>query len=48
MSDETKPYVPKIDRRTALLWVGAVGAAAAAGGAGVEGHSDRNQPEAKG
>ncbi|ACG78571.1 hypothetical protein PHZ_c2160 [Phenylobacterium zucineum HLK1] len=36
MSDQApKPYQRKIDRRTALIWVGAVGAAAAAGGAGV-------------
>ncbi|MFN3583836.1 gluconate 2-dehydrogenase subunit 3 family protein [Phenylobacterium sp.] len=35
MSDETpKPYRRKIDRRTALIWVGAAGAAIA-GGAGV-------------
>lgn len=35
MSDEQapkdEPYVRKVDRRTALIWVGAVGAAAAAG-----------------
>lgn len=32
MSDETpKPYVSKIDRRTALTWIGVVGAAAAVG-----------------
>jgi hypothetical protein len=34
MSDDPKagePYVSRIDRRTALLWVGAVGAAAAVG-----------------
>lgn len=48
MSDEAvKPYVPKIDRRTALIWVGAVGAAAAAG-AGVVVYRDRIQPEARG
>ncbi|WP_309088415.1 gluconate 2-dehydrogenase subunit 3 family protein [Phenylobacterium sp.] len=49
MSGETaKPYVPKIDRRTALLWVGAVGAATAVG-AGVVVWRDRiATPEAKG
>jgi len=32
MNDETrKPYTPKIDRRTALTWVGVVGAATAVG-----------------
>ena len=35
MSDETPKYVSKVDRRTALKWVGVVGAAAAAAGAGV-------------
>jgi hypothetical protein len=35
MSDEAPKYVSKIDRRTALTWVGVVGAAAAAAGAGV-------------
>ncbi len=34
MSDQGEPYVRKVDRRTALLWVGAVGAATAAAGAG--------------
>ena len=29
--DAPKPYVSKIDRRTALTWVGVVGAAAAVG-----------------
>jgi len=28
---DAQPYVPKIDRRTALVWVGVVGAATAAG-----------------
>jgi len=28
MSEDPKPYVSKIDRRTALTWVGVVGAAA--------------------
>lgn len=36
MTHETdKPYQPRIDRRTALIWIGAVGAAAATAGAGV-------------
>lgn len=35
MSDETPRYERKIDRRTALIWVGVVGAATAAAGAGV-------------
>jgi len=48
VSDEPKPYVRKIDRRTALIWVGAVGAAVA-GGAGVVVYRDRiGRPEAKG
>ncbi|MGA0606535.1 gluconate 2-dehydrogenase subunit 3 family protein [Phenylobacterium sp. VNQ135] len=45
MSDETRPYQPKIDRRTALIWVGAVGAAAA-GGAGVVLYRDAIFPHA--
>lgn len=47
MSDE--PYVSKIDRRTALAWVGVVGAALA-GGAGVVvyGAKSGGQPSAKG
>jgi hypothetical protein len=52
MSDETpKPYVSKIDRRTALTWVGVVGAATAVG-AGVVVYGPKlggkAQPEAKG
>jgi len=37
MADDTKPepYVSKIDRRTALTWIGVVGAATAAAGTGV-------------
>lgn len=36
MTDEApKPYVSKIDRRTTLTWIGVVGAATAAAGAGV-------------
>ncbi|WP_293362203.1 gluconate 2-dehydrogenase subunit 3 family protein [Phenylobacterium sp.] len=31
MSDEQQPYVRKIDRRTALTWIGVVGAATAVG-----------------
>lgn len=31
MSDAPEPYVSKIDRRTALAWIGVVGAATAAG-----------------
>jgi hypothetical protein len=33
--DGSKPYVSKVDRRTALVWIGVVGAAAAAAGTGV-------------
>jgi hypothetical protein len=35
MSDAPEPYVSKIDRRTALTWIGVVGAATAAASAGV-------------
>ena len=35
MSDDAPKYERKIDRRTALIWVGVVGAATAAAGAGV-------------
>lgn len=36
MSDEApNPYVPKVDRRTTLAWIGVVGAATAAVGGGV-------------
>lgn len=31
MSEDPKPYIPKIDRRTAIAWIGAVGAATGAG-----------------
>ncbi|MEO8115054.1 MAG: gluconate 2-dehydrogenase subunit 3 family protein [Phenylobacterium sp.] len=52
MTDETpKPYVSKIDRRTALTWVGVVGAAAAVGaGVVVYGPKTGGKPvvEAKG
>lgn len=45
MSEEIKPYVPRIDRRTALIWVGA----AAAAGVGVVAYQGGlGQPEAKG
>ena len=50
MTDEApKPYVSKIDRRTALTWIGVVGAATAVG-AGVVVYGPRmgGQPEAKG
>ncbi|MCR5878637.1 GMC oxidoreductase [Phenylobacterium sp. J367] len=40
-----QPYVRKIDRRTALIWVGAVGAAAAAGAAGVVIYREAIAPE---
>jgi hypothetical protein len=48
-NDAPKPYVSKIDRRTALAWVGAVGAATAIG-AGVVVYGPRigGKPEAKG
>ncbi len=47
MTHETdKPYQPKISRRTALIWVGAVGAAAAAG-TGVVIYRDAIFPDAK-
>jgi hypothetical protein len=50
MSDETpKPYVSKIDRRTALTWIGVVGAAAAAGaGVVIYGPKTGGKAEAKG
>jgi len=55
MSDEApktpEPYVSKIDRRTALTWIGVVGAAAAAAGAGVVIYNHRGggpKAEAKG
>lgn len=50
MSDETpKPYQPKIDRRTALIWVGVVGAATAVGaGVVVYGHKTGGKAEAQG
>jgi hypothetical protein len=35
MTDAPEPYVSKIDRRTALTWIGVVGAATAAAAAGV-------------
>jgi hypothetical protein len=48
MSGET-PYVRKIDRRTALTWIGVVGAATAVGaGVVVYGPKIGGQPEAKG
>jgi hypothetical protein len=48
MSEET-PYVRKIDRRTALTWIGVVGAATAVGaGVVVYGPKIGGQPEAKG
>jgi hypothetical protein len=31
MSDAPEPYVSKVDRRTALAWIGVVGAATAVG-----------------
>lgn len=50
MSDETpKPYVSRIDRRTALTWIGVVGAATAVGaGVVVYGPKIGGKPEAKG
>jgi hypothetical protein len=51
VSDDEKPYVRKIDRRTALTWVGVVGAATAVG-AGVVVYGPKiggkKLPEAKG
>lgn len=41
------PYVARIDRRTALAWVAAVGAATAVG-AGVVVYQDKLKPQAKG
>lgn len=47
MSEDPKPYVRKIDRRTALIWVGA--ATAVIAGAGVVAYrGGLGQPEAKG
>mgnify|MGYP003385666640 CR=1 FL=1 len=50
MTDETpKPYVSKIDRRTAITWIGVVGAAtAAAAGVVVYGPKMGGKAEAKG
>ena len=54
MSDDPKPsqteaYVSKIDRRTALIWVGAVGAATAVGaGVVLYGPKLGGEPEAQG
>lgn len=50
MSDEApKPYVSKIDRRTAITWIGVVGAAtAAAAGVVVYGPKIGGAPDAKG
>ncbi|MBW8812696.1 MAG: gluconate 2-dehydrogenase subunit 3 family protein [Caulobacterales bacterium] len=50
MSDDTpKPYVSKIDRRTALTWIGVVGAATAVGaGVVVYGPKTAGHAEAKG
>ncbi len=45
MSDEPKPYTRKIDRRTALIWVGA---AAAAGGGAIVFKDKLVRPKAKG
>jgi hypothetical protein len=46
MSDET-PYRSKIDRRTALAWVGAVGAAAAVGESADETSGEAPEPGAE-
>jgi len=50
MSDEApKPYVSKVDRRTALTWIGVVGAAAVVGtGVVVYGPKKGGKPEPKG
>ena len=48
-NDAPKPYVSKIDRRTALTWIGIVGAATAAGaGVVVYGPKIAGKPEARG
>ncbi len=48
MSEDPAPYVPKIDRRTTLAWVGAVGAATAVGaGVVVYGPKIVGKPEAQ-
>ena len=47
MSDESPKYVSKIDRRTALTWVGVVGAAVAAAGAGVVIYNHQAGPKAE-
>ncbi|WP_293904146.1 gluconate 2-dehydrogenase subunit 3 family protein [Phenylobacterium sp.] len=50
MTDEAPKYVSKIDRRTALTWIGVVGAATAAAGGGVVlyNHKTAGKPAAKG
>ena len=50
MNDDAPKYVSKVDRRTALKWVGVVGAATAAAGAGVViyNHMDEGETEARG
>ena len=50
MTDAPQPYVSKIDRRTALTWIGVVGAATAAATAGVVlyGPNTAGRAEAKG
>jgi hypothetical protein len=49
MTDAPEPYVSKIDRRTALTWIGVVGAATAVGaGVVVYGPKTGGRPEAKG
>ncbi len=56
MSDDAKkppettaePYVSKVDRRTALTWIGVVGAAAAAAGAGVVIYNHHGGPKGGG
>lgn len=49
MSDETpKPYVSKIDRRTAITWIGVVGAATAAAGVVVYGPKMGGKLETRG
>jgi len=46
-SKTPEPYVSKIDRRTALTWIGVVGAAAAAAGAGVVVYNHHGAPKAE-
>lgn len=48
MSDDLIPYTPRLDRRAAMAWVGAVGAALAVGGGVVVAGCSPHTTEAKG